>query len=211
MKFGSVLLVTLLAVGASVEAQSLGDMAQKEKEKRAAKAKEGTAKTAKPGDKGADGKVYTTEDLATYADKTAPAAATGEGGEGGDAALPAGSSGDDDRPRVTGSSEEPRSARSEDAAERARQEKVWRGRAQSARAAIAAAEKELAVAEKLKAGMGIGPQTNDEELRRIYADKVRQADQRVTQAREAVATAKTNQTNLEDEARREGAQPGWLR
>ncbi|HVQ31953.1 MAG TPA: hypothetical protein VMV21_20310, partial [Vicinamibacteria bacterium] len=100
---------------------------------------------------------------------------------------------------------------SEDAAERARQEKVWRGRAQSARAAIAAAEKELAVAEKLKAGMGIGPQTNDEELRRIYADKVRQAEQRVTQAREAVATAKTNQANLEDEARREGAQPGWLR
>ena len=210
MKFGSVLLVMLLAVGASVEAQSLGDMAQKEKEKRAAKAKEGTAKTAKPGDKAADGKVYTTEDLATYADKTAPAA-TGEGGEGGDAALPAGSSGDDDRPRVTGSPEEPRSAGSEDAAERARQEKVWRGRAQSARAAIAAAEKELAVAEKLKAGMGIGPQTNDEELRRVYADKVRQAEQRVTQAREAVATAKTTQANLEDEARREGAQPGWLR
>ena len=210
MKFGSVLVVMLLAVGASVEAQSLGDMAQKEKEKRAAKAKEGTAKTAKPGDKAADGKVYTTEDLATYADKTAPAA-TGEGGEGGDAALPAGSSGDDDRPRVTGSSEEPRSAGSEDAAERARQEKVWRGRAQSARAAIAAAEKEVAVAEKLKAGMGIGPQTDDPELRRIYADKVRQAEQRVTQAREAVATAKTNQANLEDEARREGAPPGWLR
>jgi hypothetical protein len=210
MKIGSVLLVMLLAVGASVEAQSLGETAQKEKEKRAAKAKEGSTKAAKPGDKAADGKVYTLEDLAGYADKTAPAA-TGEAGEGGDAALPAGSSGDDDRPRVTGSPEEPRSAGSEDAAERARQEKVWRGRAQSARAAIAAAEKELAVAEKLKAGMGIGPQTNDEELRRIYADKVRQADQRVTQAREAVATAKTNQANLEDEARREGAQPGWLR
>jgi hypothetical protein len=210
MKIGSVLLVMLLAVGASVEAQSLGETAQKEKEKRAARAKEAPTKAAKPGDKAADGKVYTAEDLAGYTDKTAPAA-SGEGGEGGDVALPAGSSGDDDRPRVTGSPDEPRSAPSEEALERARQEKLWRGRAQSARDAITAAEQDLAAAEKAKAGMGIGPQTNDDEQRRAFADKVRQAEQRVTHAQGALANANANLTKLEDAARREGALPGWLR
>ena len=59
--------------------------------------------------------------------------------------------------------------------------------------------------------LGIGPQMDDEMLRRAYADRVREADQRVARAQGAVATAKTNQANLEEEARRSGALPGWLR
>ena len=64
MKLGFMLIVMLVASGASAGAQSLGEMAQKEKEKREAKAKEGSAKSAKKDGKAAEGKVYTADDLA---------------------------------------------------------------------------------------------------------------------------------------------------
>lgn len=208
MKLGSMLLVMLLASGASAGAQSLGDAAQKEKERRA-KAKESSAQNAKKDGKAAEPKVYTAEDLAGYAPKESAPSET----ESGDVAegAPPRSSGDEGAPRIQGSSEEPRAGESDDAAARAREERSWRQRAQASRAAIAAAEKELAAAEKAKAALGIGPQVDDEMLRRAYADRVREADQRVSRAQSAVANAKTNQANLEEDARRSGALPGWLR
>jgi len=209
MKLGSMLLVMLMAAGASVEAQSLGDMAQKEKEKREARAKEAAAKTAKPGDKAGEAKVYTVDDLAGYAEKEAPAPA-GDEAEGGQAALPAPSEGGD-QPLVKRPAEEPQRTESEEAAARAQQERKWRQRAQAARSAVAAAEQNLAAAEKAKADIGIGPQTNDEEQRRQFADQVRAADQQLTRAQRAVTKSKADLNNLEEEARRAGALPGWLR
>ena len=71
MKLGFMLIVMLVASGVSAGAQSLGEMAQKEKEKREARAKEGSAKSAKKDGKAAEGKVYTADDLAGYAEKEA--------------------------------------------------------------------------------------------------------------------------------------------
>jgi hypothetical protein len=208
MKLGSVLFVMLLASGTWAGAQSLGEMAQKEKEKREAKAKEGTPKTGKKEAKAPEAKVYTTDDLAGYAEKDAPPSESGDVAEG---ASPRSGSADDGAPAIKGASEEPRASESDDSAARAREERSWRQRAQAARAAITAAERELAAAEKAKAALGIGPQVDDPDLRRAFNDRVREADQRLTRAKGAVATAKTDQANLEEEARRSGAMPGWLR
>ena len=201
MKLGSMLLVTLLAAGATVEGQSLGELAQKEKEKREAKAKEASAKTAKPGAKAPEAKVYTGDDLVVYAEKQPAPAAPADGDEGA-LAPPSGPVADEQAPRP---------AEPDDPAERARLEKAWRQRAQSVRAAVASAEKEVAAAEKIKAGLGIGPQVDDPNVRRAYGIQVREADERVTRAKSALASAKSNLANLEDEARRQGALPGWLR
>jgi hypothetical protein len=124
--------------------------------------------------------------------------------------VPATTSGDEGSPLVK-RAEEPRENESDDSAQRRQQEASWRGRAQAARVAVAAAERELRAAEQAKASMGIGPQVDDSELRRAFADQVKAADQRVKSAQNAVAVAKANQANLEEEARRTGAQPGWLR
>ena len=206
MKLGSMLLVMVVAAGAPVGAQSLGETAQKEKEKREAKAKEASAKTSKPGAKAPEAKVYTGEDLAGYAEKQAAPAGSGDAVEGAPP-PPTGES----TPRVQRPSGEPGSGGSDDSAERARQERSWRHRAESARAAVAAAERELAAAEKAKARLGIGPQVNDRELLRYFSSQVHEAELRVTRAQGALAVAKTDLTNLEEEARREGALPGWLR
>ena len=213
MKIGSMMLVMLLAAGAPVGAQSLAEIAQKEKEKRAAKAKEASAKADKPGAKAPEGKVYTGDDLAGYAEKQTAPAASEDAGEG--APPPAtGPSADEAAPRVRRSSEEAGSGVSQEAAERAGQERSWRERAQSARAAVAAAESELAAALKAKAGLGIGPQlgrNDDPQLRAGFNRQVTEAEQRVARAQSTVAVAKTNLENLEEQARRSGALPGWLR
>ena len=213
MKLGSMMLVMLLAAGAPLGAQSLAEIAQKEKEKRAAKAMEASAQTAKPGAKAPETKVYTVEDLAAYAEKPAAPPASEDTGEGAPppAAEPSTEAG---APRVRQSSEEQGSRGSDDSAARDRQEQSWRSRAQSARAAVEAAESELAAAQKAKAGLGIGPQLgrNDDPLLRAgFNRQVAEAEQRVARAQSGVAAAKTSLNNLEDEARRSGASPGWLR
>ena len=211
MKVGSVLLLMLLAVGAPVGAQSLAEIAQQEKEKRAAKAKEAAVQAGKPGAKAPEAKVYTGDDLAVYAEKPASPAASEDAVDG---APPTELSADDGAPREQRPSEEPGSRGSDDRAERARQEQSWRGRAQSARAAVAAAESELAAALKAKADLGIGPQlgrNDDPQLRAGFNRQITQAEQRVARARSAAAGAKANLENLEEGARRSGALPGWLR
>ena len=207
MKLGSMLLVSVFVAGVPAGAQSLGEVAQKEKEKRATKTKDDSAKA---GAKKPEGKVYTGADLATYADKPAPSDASADAGDG--SSVPgAGAPSGEVAPLVTRPSDEAGSGASDEAAQRARQERSWRQRAQSARAAVAAAEREFAAAQKAKASLGIGPQVPDPELLSVYSTRVREADERVTRAQGALANAKTDQANLEEEARREGALPGWLR
>ena len=206
MKLGSVFLVMAFLTAATVGAQDLGQMAQKEKAKR--EAKEASAKAAKPGAKAPEAKVYTGDDLAGYAPKAAPAAATDE--DGAPLPPPAEAAGAP-APSIQLPSDEAGSRATEDAAEQARQERSWRQRAQAARNAVTAAEKELAAAQKAKASLGIGPQVPDPELLARFSGQVREAEERVTRAEATLAVAQTNQVNLEEEARRAGALPGWLR
>lgn len=207
MKLGCMLLVALVTAGASVEAQSLGDMAQKEKERREAKAKEASAKDAKPGAKPSQAKVYTGDDLAGYTDKEVPAASSDEV-EGGQAALPALSE-NGDVPLVKRPAEGLGRGERDESEARARNEEMWRDRARAARAAIASAEDELAAAEKAKAALGLD--TNPDVPRVTYSERARAAEDRISNAKARVAGARAGVTSLEEEARRAGVSPGWLR
>jgi len=217
MKLHSVVLLSLLLGSATAQAQGLAEAAQKEKEKREAKAKAASAQESKPGAKPPEAKVYTGDDLAGYAESRPPEGQSG-GAEG--AGTP-GSMGsiDGSSIRAPGSSAESgsksRSGVSDDSAARARQERSWRSRAESARAAIAAAEKELAAAEKAKASIGLEPSGNDTvnpaAIRNKWRSSLQEAEQRVKRAQSGLESAKRNLDRLEEDARRQGALPGWLR
>ncbi len=222
MKLHSVVLLSLLLGSATAQAQGLAEAAQKEKEKREAKAKAASAQESKPGAKPPEAKVYTGDDLAGYAEgRPAEGQSGGAEGAGPEGAGTPGSVGsiDGSSIRAPGSSAESgsksRSGVSDDSAARARQERSWRSRAESARAAIAAAEKELAAAEKAKASIGLEPSGNDTvnpaAIRNKWRSSLQEAEQRVKRAQSGLESAKRNLDRLEEDARRQGALPGWLR
>lgn len=230
MKVHSVVLLSLFLGSATAQAQGLADAAQKEKEKREAKAKAASAQESKPGAKPPEAKVYTGDDLAGYAESR-PAEGPSNEGAGAEGAGPegagdmrAGSPGSvgsmDGSPiRVPGSSAESRSKGrsgvSDDSAARAGQERSWRSRAESARAVIVSAEKELAAAEQAKSGLGIQPDGRDKVNPGLEQNKwrsgVQDAGQRVKRAQSMLDSAKRNLDRLEEDARRQGVPPGWLR
>jgi hypothetical protein len=117
-------------------------------------------------------------------------------------------------------------------------EAYWRSRAASARTSVATAERDLARAEQAAGSIGpaLAPAAppcqagaiprygeSVEEFRRRAARTVtcdgeqlrlmdaQKASERVEAARQALATAQQAFANLEEEARRAGALPGWIR
>jgi len=195
-----------LACAQGLSAQGLAAAAEKEKERRAQQKDAGSTKS------------YGSEQLGsvgTVANDTsvAPAAAGGAAGK-----------------RDTAGSTAPATASS---ASGQRGESYWRSRAQQLRAAVAAAEARLKDAEKASAGAGpipygdykvpcqkgqlvqsdgsLGPVVNPcsstgSDYQRSVAAKsqLEWARQSLEQARQALAS-------FEEEARRAGALPGWIR
>jgi hypothetical protein len=224
MQLQWVVMATLLGSCVDVSAQGLGAAAQKEKEKRAAKAQESKPDTDAP-------KVVTKEDLeasrppeaAKPSERTAPGSSAPPSGRAAQpptsgAALPGTANvfgGQSGASTSRGSSVVPSTGVADDSATRARQEKAWRARAASARSRVTLAEKELAAAERAAASLTIAPDT------RGTSDPARQfgtwqsnksgADQRLARARAGLELAKKGVEQLEEEARRAGVPPGWLR
>lgn len=177
-------LVILLAFGPAVSGQSLGEAARKEKERRE-KA-------------GPTGPAFTDDDLTGYA----------EGGAG--ANKPAAGK--------KASTEKARKQEPAPGEGGAGDEASWRARAKAVRAAIAAAEDRVAKAEAAAQGATGGirqPQPGDA-VAQVPPPVVSDADQRAAEAALAAARAELERakkawSDLEDEARRKGALPGWLR
>jgi hypothetical protein len=212
------LVTTLLtiALGASplAHGQGLAETARKEKEKRAAKAKEAKPEAPPP-------KVITQEDLeasrpaeeakAPEAGAVNPPAASAPSTEAGTAKVfgsagggPAGESRSARSPSTT-----PSHGVADDSDARARQEKAWRERAESARRAVTMAEKAVVAADREAGRIAImaPPRGNYER----WLNAKNNADQQAAAARAALEAAKKNVEEVEEEARRAGVPPGWVR
>jgi hypothetical protein len=203
-------LSVLLGGGATAFAQSLGQAAQKEKEKRAAKAKASKPDAPAP-------KVITQEDLEasrppeegteSKADGEASAPSTpGAIGEPGTISGFEGEMGASSRRR---SSADPEFGVADDSEARAQQETRWRARAESARRSIGAAENELRAAEREANALGVA--APDGVPDGVWRSAKSKADARLARARSNLESAKRQLEQLEEEARRRGIPPGWLR
>ena len=184
-------LALLLAFGPAAWGQSLGEVARKEKERRQ-KA-------------GPTGPAFTDDDLRGY-------------GEGDPAAK--GKAGAPDKSTASGKASGDKAAKDGAArgGEGAGDETYWRSRAKAARAAVEAAAARVAQAEAAAQGAPAGirqPQPGDV-LTQVPPPVVTDADHRAAEtalaaARRELERAKKALADLEDEARRKGALPGWLR
>jgi len=187
-------LALLLGAPSASRAQSLGDVAKKEQEKQEKKKKE---KSGKP-----PAKVYTEEDLKKARESESGAVTVLP--ENGNLASGAASSGDDEV--VSGEGRPPGGRR--------RTEAYWRDRATRARDAVNEADAKVKDLEARVVALrnDMNPvntqdpnrlQTRDRDLREAI-DSLDAARRDADAARKAVA-------DLEEEARRAGALPGWVR
>ncbi len=184
-------LVLLLALGPAAPGQSLGEAARKEKERRE-KA-------------GPTGPAFTDEDLRGYA-------------EGGAVGKPGAGAADKSAARDKASAEKATKEGTARGGNGAGDEAYWRGRAKAARAAVEAAEARVAQAEAAAQSAPAGirqPQPGDA-LTQVPPSVVTDAARRAAEAALAAARselerAKKVQADLEEEARRKGVLPGWLR
>jgi hypothetical protein len=184
-------LALLLAFGPAAWGQSLGEAARKEKERRQ-KA-------------GPTGPAFTDDDLRGYAE-SGPAA---KGAAGAPDKSTAGEKSSGDKATKEGAAR---------GGGGAGDEAYWRSRAKAARAAVAAAEARVAQAEAAAQGASAGirqPQPSDA-LTQVPPPVVTDADRRAAEAalaavRGDLERAKKVLADLEEEARRKGALPGWLR
>jgi len=100
------------------------------------------------------------------------------------------------------------------AAEAAQQEILWRGRADNLRFTIAATEKNIAELEdKIAAIRNDRSPTNlmDPNREQTRQAEMAKAQAQLESAQSALAAARQAQSDLEEEARRKGIPPGWLR
>lgn len=187
-----VLALALILAAGGVTAQSLAEAAKREKERRA-KA-------------GPNGPAFSDEDLKQHGD-----AAVSTSGDAGDSAQPAEGGGGKDKsgdrntnmPRARGGPND---------------EAYWRGRAKARRDAVTAAEARVmaaeAAAENTEAGIR-QPLPGDamkQVPRSTGTDGAkRAADANLEAAKADLARAHKALEDLEDEARRKGVLPGWLR
>ena len=207
----------LLAVGAGAFAQGLGELAEQEKARRR---KQRDADTAK---------VFTNDDLPQHAPSPSPSPSPPPA-----ARPPAGTTRTGRvRPRTApitpvtqeqpGKSEVEEASPAQEAAppapDQAGAESYWRGRAQELRDAVAAAEKKVAEAQtkvdRTRKGL-IQPLPIDA-MRQIPPNPMLKSQELVgvedelAAAQAELARASSALADFEDEARRKGALPGWLR
>jgi hypothetical protein len=188
-------LALLLAAPTFSRAQSLGEAAKKEQEKQEKKKKSG-----KPP---ATVKVYTEEDLKKARESESGAVTVlPENGnlQGGSA-----SSGDDD---------EMVSGEGRPVGGRRRSETYWRDRATRARSAVEEADAKVKDLEARIAALrnDMNPVNTQDPNRLQSRDReLREAIDALDAARQSADAARKALSDLEEEARRAGALPGWLR
>jgi hypothetical protein len=181
--------VGLVAMPLLADAQSLGEVAKKEQERREKVRKAGV--TTKP---------LTETDLVNSKGRVVNPTAT-EGGEGSEGQANAAAA-------EGGTGEATDSPNAADETPRETAEDSWRRRVGHARARLANAQQQHDYMQQvLRSGQ---PMAVDENGRRvIYSNQQLKAKADAAQA--ALTAAQTALDNLLEEARRQGAQPGWLR
>jgi len=187
-KIAGVALVLALAGPAVVWSQSLGDVAKREEEK---KKKSGKPPSAAP-------KVYTEEDLKKARDSDSAAVTV----------LP--ENGNIERSSSGSSSDKPTGG--EGGA--AQGERYWRRQAADRRDAVTEAEKKVRDLQARISALrtDISPSNLMDPNRLQSQDRdLRQAQDDLEAAQRELAAARQRLADLEDEARRAGALPGWVR
>jgi DNA repair exonuclease SbcCD ATPase subunit len=190
------LLVLLVAAPAVSRAQSLGDVAKREEEKQEKKKKSG-----KPP---AKVKVYTDEDLKKARESESGALTVLP--ENGNLESGAAASSSDDDEVVSGEGRP--------AGGRRRTEAYWRGRATRAREAVDEADGKVRDLEARIAALrnDMNPVNTQDPNRLQTRDReLQEATDGLDAARRAADAARKAQADLEEEARRAGALPGWVR
>jgi hypothetical protein len=185
-------LLGILVLAPVVHAQSLAELAQKEKERRAAKAKDGKPASAAP-------KVITQEDL----DQAKASRPEGE------APAPDPASSEPDLPARNRPGARSPQGLPDDSNERAVLEKSWKTRAEVSRAAVRAAEQAVASAQNTRNALGPVPVPTLDPL--DWGKQVGLADTRLAAAKAALQAAQKNLESLEEDARKAGIPPGWIR
>jgi hypothetical protein len=187
-----VLALGLLLVAGGVSGQSLAEAAKREKERRAKS--------------GPTGPAFTDEDLKEHGE----AAGSTSGDAGDSAGKPAGEDAGGDK-SAGGRSFTPKGRAG------AGDEAYWRGRAKARRDAVAAAEARVARAQASDAqGGGIRQPLPIDAMKQVPRSTATGRDQHGTDAnleaaKAELARARKALEDLEDEARRKGILPGWLR
>lgn len=177
--------LTLPALGA---AQGLGAAAARERQRRA------------PGQKTAESKTYTEEDLKSLPPVEDPGASSGPNDT---SSMTPGTA---PKSAPTGSSQTEGSDREE--VERTQAEARWRSRADAARARVDEARRQLEYFEGLNLVPGV--RYVDEKGQTVIGS-VRELQGLTRRARAELAAAEKALEDLQDEARRAGVPPGWLR
>jgi hypothetical protein len=201
MKLSNGLLAAaLLTVAVPVGAQSLGDLAKKEQERR---------KTSPPA-----AKTYTNEDLKRLTPmpggetpSKGDAAKPGDPAKAGDAAKP----GD---PAKAGDSAKPTEVKPDApaAGDSVKDEKYWRGRISAAKEEIRRNEMfRDALQTRINALSADFAGRDDPFQRAKIADDRQKAIAEMARVNEEIAKATKGIADIEEEARRAGVPPGWLR
>ena len=191
------ILVLLVAAPAVSRAQSLGEVAKREEEKQEKKKKSG-----KPP---AKVKVYTEEDLKKARESESGALTVLPENGNLEAGGAAASSSDDD---------EVVSGEGRPAGGRRRTEAYWRGRATRAREAVDEADGKVRDLEARIAALrnDMNPVNTQDPNRLQTRDReLQEAMDGLDAARRAADAARKALADLEEEARRAGAMPGWVR
>lgn len=191
------LLVAVLAVPTLSSSQSLGSVAKKERERRQ-----------KNKEKGVVSREYTEKEVVGDKDEEGDKIEADQGEEPGEAAP-----GVDGSPSVLPDPIDPTSKvdsrdLEQESRERHRDEVEWRARMQRARENVSAAREQVRVLSELY--LAQGERYVDENGRTVVSSPAQL--QRLTQrAKERLAAAEKALDDLQEEARRAGVPPGWLR
>jgi hypothetical protein len=187
------LLLVCLAIPILSPAQSLGSVAKKERERRDKNKKEGVAAR----------EITEEEVFGQTKEEAAPEEVSGEETEGIEAQP-------GEEPAIPGvKSIPPETAdRDKESRERKRNEAEWRSRATEARARIAEARERVQFFEELF----LGPNERYVDAHgNTVIDSLEQLQRMTGEAKEELAAAEAHWKRMQDDARRAGIPPGWLR
>lgn len=190
------LLLVCLCLPLVSAGQSLGNVAKKERERRDKNKKEGVA-------------AHEFSEEEVFGEKEAQKAPEGEGGE--ETVSSDGPSNAADEaviPGVDPNLVEDGDRHEKESRERKRSEAAWRSKASEARSRIAAARERVRFCEELYLGPNeyyIDANGN------TVVDSAEQLQQMTREAKQELAAAEQNWKQIQDDARRSGVPPGWLR
>jgi hypothetical protein len=190
------LLLVCLSLPLVSAGQSLGSAAKKERERREKNKKEGVV-----------AREFSEEEV--FGEKEKESAPEGEPAEEAESSgAPSSGAGEAVIPGVNSNLEDADERYERESRERQRSEAEWRSKAASARSRIDVARQRVQFFE----GLHLGPnEYYVDENGRTVVESVEQLQQMTREAKAELAAAERDWKQMQDEARRSGIPPGWLR